>query len=169
MKRPKAYVWYFLALLGMGAGAIVTPILFNLSQLLTPEQVAEARSLWEAKGPASYDLRWLDRTDRDELGDTYEVKVRNGEVTELRVNDRLKPLSALTPEQREGLTVPGFFDRMLSHLKEEEKGRRRNFTTAYFNPKLGFPARYVRRVRGTKERLEWIVKLTPVESSASGR
>lgn len=165
MSRPKSYVWFFLVLACMGAAGVLAPIIYNLSQLLTPEKIAEARQRWEVKGITNYDLRYLDRTDKDEVGDVYEIKVRDGEVIELRVNDKMKAVAALTPEQRHALTVPGMFDQMLAYLKDEEGGKRRNFATAYFDPKLGFPARYVRRVRGTKIRLEWIVKLKPIEAT----
>jgi hypothetical protein len=162
MKRPRNYVWYFLVLAVLGSVALVAPILFNLSQLLTVEKIAEAEARWEQNGPASYDLKLEDRRSPDAHLEVYDVKVRERKVVELRVNDHEETLTALSPEQRRQWTVPGLFEQMRAHLAEEEQGKRRNFATANFHPHLGYPVRYVRRVRGTKERLEWRITVTPL-------
>ncbi len=163
MPRPRAFLWYFLALLLLGMVAVVTPIIVNLRQLVTLEQVAEARARWIQKEPANYDLRYLERIDDDEEGDRYEVKVRAGEVVALWANKRLMPLEAMTVEQRQRYTVSGMFDQIESHLSEVKEGQRRNFATAHFDAERGFPTRYVQRVRGSRARLEWRITVTPVK------
>jgi hypothetical protein len=163
MPRIRTSVWFFLALLLLGAIAIITPIIANLRQQLTREQLAEARTLWEKNGPSSYDLRYLERTDGDEKGDTYEIKVRAGEPVSLTVNDKRYGIDKMSPKQRHNYTVPGLFDQIEAHLAEEQDGRRRNFATAHFSTETGFPTHYVRRVRGSRSRLEWLVKLVPVK------
>ena len=55
------------------------------------------------------------------------------------------------------------FEEIEKQLKEEEGGKRRNFVTAYFDPQLGYPVRYVRRVHGSRSRLEWNVRLQTVD------
>lgn len=161
MPRIRTSVWFFLVLVLLGAGAVVAPILYNLSQLLTPEQLAEAKARWESRGPADYDLSYLERVD-DDRRDNYEVKVRHGEVVELKVNEEVFPLGKLSPGRRQAFTVPGMFAQIEKYLAEEEGGKRRNYATARFDPELGYPLRYVRRVRGSRARLEWSVKLVPV-------
>jgi hypothetical protein len=161
MRSPRTFVWYFLVLALLGAAAVVIPIVYNLNQLLTPEKLAEAEALWERNGPASYDLRLIDRSGSDERGDVYEVRVRQGEVVGLSVNGQAQAVAKLSAEQRRGWTVPGLFDRMRAQLAEEEQGKRRNFATASFDKGLGYPNRYVRRVRGTRDRLEWLISLEP--------
>jgi hypothetical protein len=59
--------------------------------------------------------------------------------------------------------VSALFEQIEAALRQDETADRRNFATAQFDPKDGHPLRYVRRVRGTKERMEWHVKLTRVE------
>ncbi len=162
MHRPRTFVWYFLALLLLGVLAVVAPIIVNLRQQLTPEQAGEARARWNQQGPASYDLRYLERMDEDEIGDVYEVKVRGGEVVALRINKRLIALEALTAEQRQRYTVPGLFDQIEAHLGEQKEGKRLNFATAHFDAARGSPTHYVRRVRGSRSRLEWLINVTPV-------
>src|SRR5262245_62672717 len=158
MPRIRRSVWFFLVLVLLGTAAVVAPIVYNLRQMLTPEQVAEARARWEAKGPADYQLSFLERID-DDRPDTYEATVRRGELVGLKVNDKSVAVAKLTAARRHEFTVPGMFDLIEQHLAEEEGGKRRNYATAYFDPELGFPVRYVRRVHGSRARLEWNVKL----------
>src|SRR5947199_201688 len=107
MPRLRTSIWFFLILVLLAVAAVAIPIIANLSQQLTPEQIAEARARWEKTGLASYDLRYLERTDQDETGDIYQIKVRGGEPVSLRVNDRLIPLEAMPAAQRHMYTVPG--------------------------------------------------------------
>jgi hypothetical protein len=165
-KRPKArwrtYVWYFLALAVLSAAAIIIPIIYNLNQQLTEEQVAEARTRWKQHGFASYDLDYGERNDSDDW-DRYVAKVRGGEVVSLRVNDRLVALEGMTPQERRKYSVPGMFEQIEEQLNEEKDGGRRNFATADFDPAAGYPRHYIRRVRGSRSRLEWMIRLTPVK------
>src|SRR5262245_43962052 len=84
MLRLKTSTWFFLGLLLLGTIAIVVPIVYNLKQQLTPEQLAEARERWRRHGPDNYDLTCRERRDTNEEGDLYEVKVRAGRVTDVR-------------------------------------------------------------------------------------
>jgi hypothetical protein len=162
-RRLKTYVWYFLALAVLSAAAIIIPIIANLKQQLTPEQLADARARWQQHGPASYDLRYVERIDSEEVGDEYMVKVRDREIVSLRVNGQLVALETMKPEQRRKYTVPGMFDQIEEHLTEEKDGHRRNFATADFDPATGYPRHYIRRVHGSRSRLEWMVKVTAVK------
>jgi hypothetical protein len=162
MTRSRRWVWYFLALLVLTAAAIVTPIVYNLNQLLTPEQLAQARARWEANGPDDYDLVLVERRDGEEQGVEYRALVRGGQLQELREDDVPLALSGLRAQTRARFTVPGLFDQIAGYLERDaDAGHREVFATAYFEKKLGYPLRYVRRVRGTRERLEYVISLRP--------
>jgi hypothetical protein len=64
------------------------------------------------------------------------------------------------------MTIPKMFEQIEKHLSEEEGGKRLNFVTAHFDPQLGYPLRYVRRVHGSHSRLEWNVQLKRVDEEA---
>jgi hypothetical protein len=163
MSRIRTSSWFFLALVLLGAGAIVIPIVYNLRQQLTPEQLEAAKARWEAHGPASYNLTYMERVDSEEIGDRYEVKVRKGQVVELKVN---KEPQKLPGARHLAMTIPQMFEQIQHHLSEEEGGKRRNFVTAHFDVQLGYPVRYVRRVHDSHSRLEWKVQLKTVDEEA---
>src|SRR5262245_18613686 len=162
MTRNRRWVWYFLALLILTAAAIITPIVYNLNQLLTPEQLDQARARWQANGSDDYDLVLVERRDGEEQGVEYRARVRGGQLQELREDDVPVTLSGLRARARARFTVPGLFDQINGNL-ERDAGRREVFATAYFEKKLGYPIRYVRRVRGTGERLEYVISLRVVQ------
>ncbi len=157
MARPRTYVWFFLALAVLSVIAIIVPIVVNLSQQLTPEQLAEAKARWEKNGPADYELTYFERIDSEDVPAYYEARVRKGELVRLSVKEpergtREINLERLSPERRRSYTVAGLFEQMEEHQESD----RRNFATARFDPTLGYPLRYIRRIRGTKSRLEWV-------------
>jgi hypothetical protein len=55
-------------------------------------------------------------------------------------------------------TVEGLFDHIEADLRGD--AGRRNYATAVFDTRDGHTVRYVRRVRSSKEREEWNVRLT---------
>ncbi|HEY7327360.1 MAG TPA: hypothetical protein VH592_06970 [Gemmataceae bacterium] len=173
-RRSRLWIVFFVALAVMVLFAMLVPIVYNLSIQLRPEQVAEAQQRWLDNTPANYDLEYLVRTmngDQEEES-TYLVQVRGGQVV-LAVCNRdlvyvdpslalIAGLSALalSSENPRQFGVPALFDEIEARLHEDESAGRRNFATAQFDPKDGHPFHYVRRVAGTKERVEWNVKLT---------
>jgi hypothetical protein len=177
-RRPKGnrWVFYFLVLGAMGVAAVVAPIVYNLSLQLQPEAVARARMLWEEHGPRDYDLELLQRRDQEENADEYFIKVRGGRVTSVigktegvLVVDETALLAlgpgirALPPpEKMPPCTVEEMFDRIEEGLQHDAASAgKRNYATASFDSRDGHPHRYVHRVAGTKQRLEWVIKLTP--------
>ena len=68
----------------------------------------------------------------------------------------------ISVDQFRGYTVAGMFDQIEEHIVEEKDGQRRNFATAHFDAGLGCPTHYIRRVRGSRSRLEWMIKVVPV-------
>jgi hypothetical protein len=165
-------VWFFLALAVLGAAALVIPIVYNLGQQLRPGQVADAREKWRRHAPADYDFKLLVRTAHEggEEEDEWVVAVRGGRVRMVGSNGHILFLDpalailagagflALPPEDLRRHGVEALFDRMEEALREDAASGRRNYVTAKFDPVDGHPQHYVRRIRGTRERVEWLVR-----------
>ncbi len=180
-RSPKRnlWVWYFLILAVLGSIAVVVPLVYNLSLQLKLEDVLAARKLWQANKPENYDLEVMVRENEGET-DEYFVKVRRGRVTSIigkaegiiqldetallalgaGITARPSvPIANLPPH-----TIDALFDTIEADLKRDATlPGRRNYATASFDSRDGHPHRYVHRRSDTKERVEWIVKLTPRE------
>jgi hypothetical protein len=179
LPRPRRWVWFFLALVVLGVTAVVVPIVYNLSIQLRPEQLAEARRLWRENAPADYDLEYLVKTTKadGEEETPYRVEVRGGRAVFVAANGEVlgvdaalaaiagPVLPALSPEEAGRYAVPALFDQIEATLHQDETAGGRHFATARFDPKDGHPYHYVHRVRGTRERVEWNVKLTRIAPS----
>ncbi len=157
--RPasRRWVWYFLILAVMSAAAIILPIIYNLSLQLRPEELAAARQRWRANGPRDYDLQFQEKiTEHGESSDSeWYVKVRDGKVTAVTCDGEVLP-AADYPD----LTVAGQLAVIEKGLQLDlAEGVRRNYATAAFDLHDGHPTHYVRRVRGSGDRLEWNVNL----------
>ena len=176
-RSRRLWLWYFLVLAILGTAAVVLPLVVNLGMQLKPDDVIAARKKWEAMRPANFDLELWCRENQEEA-DEYFVKVRGGQVTSvvgknegivqldrtallaLGLGITAKP--AVPLESLPPLTVDAMFDLIEANLKRDATtSGSRNFATAKFDERDGHPLRYVHRRTGTKERLEWIVKLTP--------
>lgn len=171
-RRPRPWIGFFVVLAVLAAIAIVVPIVYNLRIQLRPEQLSEARRLWRENGPADYDLAYLVQSSGadGEEQTQYQVKVRGGRTVYVDVNGEvlgadpalgldsgLPPLPAKVAER---YGVPALFDEIEAGLQHDAASGQRNFATAQFDAKDGHPFHYVHRVGGTKERVEWNVKMT---------
>jgi hypothetical protein len=171
--RPRSSLWFFLVLAVLSAAGIVVPIVYNLSIQLHPEQLAEARERWQRHGASNYDLEYLVKTSHAGQEENYEylVEVRAGRVVliadqreVLYVDPSLLGfagpwLAALSSEDPRRYGVPALFDEIEAALERDQTTDHRNYATASFDPNDGHPTHYVHRVSGTKERVEWVVKL----------
>jgi hypothetical protein len=177
-RRRSPAFYFFVVLVGMASVAIVLPIVYNLGLQLKPGDVAEARRKWQENGPRDYDLELMRRVDQSETPDEYRIKVRGGRVTSVvgkadgillideTVGLALGPWirAKSPPDNMPPCTVDEMLDEIQSRARRDaESTGRRNFATASFDSRDGHPHRYVHRVAGTKQRLEWIVKLTPLK------
>jgi hypothetical protein len=174
------WAWFFAVLFLLGAAAVAIPLVYNIRQQLAPEQVEQARELWRSAGPRDYDIDYQERQthgpDTDES--TYRVMVRDGRVAVVFLEGRLSLLSGSAPALALGLwpkalpgtsgarDIDGMFDHIESQLRQDLSLSRRPFATASFDKRDGHPTRYVRRIRGGAERLEWTVKLMRVGDAA---
>lgn len=148
------WIWYFAGLFVLGALAVVTPWVFNLRQQLQPEVLAECRALWRQRGPRDYDLEYGERIDVDPRRDEFQVEVRGGKVTAARCNGQ--------PTTEPVWTIDAMFDHIEKNLQGDRDAGQRHYTVAVFDATDGHPLRYVRRVRGSHDRLEWRVRVRPV-------
>jgi hypothetical protein len=168
-----SWLWFFAVLAVLGIAAMVIPIVYNLSQQLRPEVLAAARQRWHEHAPADYRLELLVQTTHEgnEEKDEYVLEVRGGRVRMAGSNKELLYLDpsmavlvgpailALPPEDLRRHGVEALFDRMEEALKDNAAAGGRNYLTAKFDPIDGHPEHYVCRIRGTKERVEWFVRL----------
>ncbi len=168
----RSWLWFYGILVFLAITGLSIPIVYNLRLQLTPEQLARARALWQEKGTRNYDLNYSQRRDRENEADEVWVKVRGGKVVEMMVNGDpvrfddvaglvLGPATrSLPPRDLSSQTVDGLFDQIEATLKrDQESPGRRNYATASFDTRDGHPVRYVHRVAGTGQRLEWQIKL----------
>lgn len=173
-RRPRRWIGFFLVLAVLAAVAIVVPLVYNLSIQLRPEQLTEARRRWHEQKIPNYDLEYLIRTTNgvQEEDRAYLVQIRGGHVVLIVDNGDLVYLDpalavvaglgvlALSVEEPSRYGVSALFDEIEATLRQDEMSGSRNFATAQFDPRDGHPLHYVHRVRGTKERVEWNIKMT---------
>jgi hypothetical protein len=60
--------------------AITLEVAFSMRQRLTPQRFEQARTLWQEKGPADYNVKYS-VTRENPSGDRYLARVRNGHFT----------------------------------------------------------------------------------------
>ncbi len=155
--RSRTWVWFFVFLAVMGAAAVTLPIVYNLSLQLRPEDLAAARAHWQAAGPRDYDLQYQEKiTQNGEQSESeWNVQVRDDKVTAATRDGEVLPAA-----EYPNLTVDGQFAEIEKGLQLDlAAGARKNYATAAFDLGDGHPTHYVRRVRGTGDRLEWNVNL----------
>ena len=84
-RRSRAWVLFFAALLLLAAAAICLEVGFSLHQQLTPAALERARTLWDEKGPADYDLKYTVKR-QSRSGDHLRATVRGGAVEAAEVD-----------------------------------------------------------------------------------
>jgi hypothetical protein len=173
-RRWRRWVPFFLVLVALGAVAVVVPIVYNLRLQLRPEQLEQARQRWREQGPPDYDLSCERKTtearEREPTTEEAFLRVRGGRVVRAVLDGEVfvwgdGPALILGPGARalaaadvREWTVEGLFDRIEANLKGDAGTR--NYAVAYFDSRDGHTTRYIRRVRGSREREEWNVRLT---------
>jgi hypothetical protein len=167
LARPKNYGWaYFFAFIIVASvGVAGFMIWFNLSIQLKPDQLEAATKLWKEKGPKNYDMTYTKQLNDDTRVDKFEVKVRGGKVEEVRMNGR--PLVRQSEDAGDPLPYHSM-DRLLSDIErnmdiDQKAGAPKVYVTAVFEPENGALRKYIRRVMGSKTRVEINVTLKPVD------
>jgi hypothetical protein len=174
-RRNRDWIWFFVVLSALGAAAVVIPLVYNLLLQLKPEQLEQAHQLWRKVGPADYDLDYQERHTHDGVTDetVYRVLVRDRHVSAVFCDGQLTLLAGAAPAVALGpwpRVLPGpcgacdidaMFDHIEAQLRQDLSLSHRPYATASFDKNDGHPMRYVRRIHGGAERLEWTVKLLP--------
>jgi len=151
-RTSKRWLWFFAILVVLTALGAGLELWFNLSQQLKPERLAEARRLWNEKGPRDYTLEYTINQKGRDLEEGI-VHVRQGGAS--TTSDRLPKTRAYQFE-----SVEAVFEHMEKDLEaDRQPGSPRSFITATFDRNDGHPIRYVRSVSSTRERLEIILRL----------
>src|SRR5262249_60155128 len=101
-RKNRGWIWFFALLALLTVAGISLNWWFNLRQQLTPEQLAAARALWNAKGPHDYELEY---TEQGSARGTYLVQVRGGKVVSATLDGR-----PLEPRLYPTSSMPALFD-----------------------------------------------------------
>jgi hypothetical protein len=179
--RNQGWIGFFVILAALGTAAVVIPIVYNLGLQLKWDALEQAHARWRANGPADYELDYQERHTHNGASDetAYRVSVRNRRVTAVACNGELTFLGSAGPALGLGpwtYDLPGkcgardvdeMFDHIESQMQQDLDHSQRPYATADFDPKDGHPRRYVRRIRGGAERLEWTVKLIKNDPGAA--
>jgi hypothetical protein len=145
-KRTNTWIWYFVLLAVLTVLASGVLIAYNLRQQLKPEQVEEARKLWEKKGPASYVLAFTKRLGDSNDAEEVVVRVRDRKVESVTLNGR-----TLEDRIKGYYDMSALFDQIEENLEKDAKsGAPRAFVRARFDPNDGHLLGYVRRVMGSR-------------------
>lgn len=174
--RSRRWIGFFVVLAALGATAMIVPFVYNLSIQLKPQELTEARQRWQEHAPTNYDLEYLITTMRGEekADHAYLLQVRGGRVVLVVDNGDVVYLDpslaivaglgglAVSSESPGQYGVAALFEQIEAALRHDETTGRRNYTTARFDPKDGHPNHFRRSVSGTKEGVEWNIKLTRI-------
>ncbi len=163
VRRSRRWIWFFAPLAVLGLCAMIIPWVYNLWQQLRPEQLAAARALWDQKGPRDYDLEYVIKED-DKPGadpsaspeiENISVRVRQGKIESATRNSKPVPRE---DEKRFG--VEALFELIQGNLdRDGQPGQERSYAHARFDKQDGHPIHYVRRVMGSRQRMEIIIEL----------
>ncbi|MDX1385317.1 MAG: DUF6174 domain-containing protein, partial [Thermoanaerobaculia bacterium] len=146
------FAWLLVAFV-VGAGAGLLLLGRRSADPLTAERLAEARGLWESRGPTDY---LLELEMRGTLEDTRVVEVRGGVVLGMTTGGREVAESAWPY-----WSVEGLFDTLETELANAERpgsvGAERIALLARFDPEWGYPSYFYRHFMGSLNDTEWEV------------
>ena len=160
--RNRNWLWFFAALVVLGAAAVSINWAYNARRQLTMEELQKNEDLWEKAGPADYDLT-IDKTIQSAAEDKpeqhrIEVQVRRKKVVSAKDEQGVLPKRVWDEYDMSGWF--GFIERFLQI--DSALGAPRTFCSAEFDPRTGQLLHYIRSVSTTRERQELTLRLTPV-------
>jgi hypothetical protein len=158
-RRSRRWLWFFLTVLVLAVAATVTLITYNLKQQLKAEDLDAAWALWKTQRPAAYEMIYTVQRGEDQREDRIEVRVRGDRTESLKLNGQEQE-----PRLRSYYGMDELFGQISELLrKDAEPGKPRVYCRAVFDPADGHLWWYVRRVMGSRERLEIkVVELRPL-------
>jgi hypothetical protein len=152
--KNRSWVWYFVIVVALSILATVIIIGYNLAQQLTSEQLHAAMQKWQDNGPRDYELQYVVKRSGSNEPDQYVVKVKEGMVVSATLNKY-----PLKYHQLENHSMTQLLKDIQAFMeKDAEAGTPWTFTRALFDEKDGHLLWYVRRVMGSRERVEIEVK-----------
>lgn len=144
--RRHSRAW-ILALLAVGAVAVVVTALRDDTPPLTAESLSSARARWERQGITDYSIELLKELD-GQAPELLRTTVRGGTVTELTIDGR--------PANRGSYSVDDLFDMIERELEiagspEKQPGQPREVTLrALFDGETGVPLVFKRLATDSK-------------------
>lgn len=130
----------------------------DLGDPLDAARIDRDQALWNASGPADYNLQWQSISTRNQS--IYQVYVRSGKVQAVRLLRPDGKSIALKPADMEFYSVPGLFRTIREELLQSQQpqpfGQPAGTTvvlTIRSDPSLGYPTLYRRDVFGVDERM----------------
>jgi hypothetical protein len=187
--KNRTWIVFFLMLTFLAGLGIGVPLYYNLSIQLTAQQVADAKELWRSTGPADYDLQYMTKIDDDDpvehrvavrSGRVLWVSSRNRVVLSQELHDALGPVlgcplsfcyQGLAPadDLTKQHSIDAFFALIESKMRDNVAVGGKNYATATFDLKYGYPLRYIHRVRGSHDRVELNVRLLGADETVEPR
>jgi hypothetical protein len=168
-RREKNYLWvcFFVFIILASVGVACFMIWFNNRMQLKPEQLEAARQRWKQDGPGDYRLTISKRINEQDLVETFVVTVRDRKVIDVRLNgERLRDEDnqPFPPghERLQYYSMEYLMRDIEVFLDQDAKAGVKNYNVAIFDEKTGGLRKYVRRVMGTRQRVEEDVKIEPL-------
>lgn len=155
-RRParSRILWLLLAVVLLVTAGFALSISYRNRNRLTQEKLDAARERWRAAGIESYAI---DVTVSGVTSGQYHVVVRNGKITEAKINDQ--PFDDLAKARP--WTVPELFNILQLDLDNESKpGTPGAYTQVEFDAEAGYLVHYLRHQHGGRQRVEIRVVLT---------
>jgi hypothetical protein len=165
-RKNWGWLGYFLFLIVASVGVTIFMIMFNLRIQLKPEELEAAHKLWKENGPKSYDMVYKKKLGVINAEDVFAVKVRNGKVESVRMNDApLKRNKDQDPDQdpRIYFSMDAIFHDIERFMDLDQRNKdAKVYVVANFDPKTGAVIKYTRYDMRSKDRVEMNIILTAV-------
>lgn len=167
--RSRGWLAFFAVLIVLGVAGVMWPLVYNLGQQLKGGDLEQARASWNASGRTDYDLTFSIRYDGDQIAERHIVLVRDGKAAFASCEGEvvhaapalgaLLGLSGFDGERQRPRDMPAIFHHIGNLLKDQDESEGKNFLVAVFDPRDGYPRRFVWRVRRSSKREEWLIRL----------
>jgi len=169
-ERNKNWLWFFGVLAVLAAAAITISLAYNLRQQLKLEDVSQARSLWQSKGPTDYVLEYtkiLESRGSARATNDFVVTVRKGRTVSVVMKQKAagekETEQALPPRQYSYYGMDALFDDLEALLERDAKpGSPAAVNRVIFDAQDGHVIHFTRSIRVEGVRTE--IRVTRLEA-----